>query len=345
MGEQMKRVLLIGGTGTLGSYASTELLIMGFHVDCIARREMTAYNRNFTYIQGPVEDELLQRLFSKNHYDCIADFSEYPDWKRYPERGELLLKNTDQLIFLSSYRVYADCQHPITEEAPQIYKVLEDQRFLNEETYAVPKSHIEDYLRGSGYQNWTVIRPVISFSHFRFDLVTQGSMVMLPRILQHKKVLLPECCKNVPAGLCWAGDIGKMIARLCCNPKALCEAYTLSTGEKHTWGEIADLYAEITGAEFEWTDTETYLSVATRRRYMDRCILLYDRIWDRTVDNSKVLAATGLTFGDFAGIREGLIREFQFMMDRPDLYARTDTETAREVNSRIDAYFAGKETE
>lgn len=339
----MKRVLLIGGTGTLGSYASTELLLMGYHVDCIARRDQTIYNRAYTYIRGTSDDELLVELFKKKHYDCIVDFSEYPDWKRYPERGELLLKNTDQLVFLSSYRVYADLQHPITEDAPQLYKVSEDQSFLEQETYAIPKSHEEDFLRESGYRNWTIIRPVISFSHFRFDLVTQSSMVMLPRILQHKKVLLPECCKNVTAGLCWAGDIAKLIARLCCSEKTLGEAFTLSTGESFTWGEIAGMYTDITGLEFEWTDIETYLSVATRRRYMDRCILLNDRIWDRTIDNSKVLAATGMRSEDFAGIREGLIREFQFMMDRPDVYARTDTEIAGEVNNRIDAYFSEKD--
>ena len=341
----MKKVLLIGGTGTLGSYTATELLTMGYHVDCIARRDMTVYNRNYTYIQGTVTDELLQELFQKTHYDCIMDFSEYPDWETYPQRGELLLQNTDQLIFLSSYRVYADCEHPITEEAPQIYKVVDDRDFLAQESYAIPKSHEEDFLRGSGYKNWTIVRPVISFSHFRFDLVTQRSMVMLPRILQRKKVLLPECCRDVVAGVCWAGNVGKMLARLCCNEKALGEAYTLGTGEKYTWGEVADMYTEITGLEFEWTDIETYLSVATRRRYMDRCILLYDRAWDRTVDNAKVMAVTGLRPEDMVGIREGLIREFQLLMARPDIYARTDTDYAREVNARLDEYFAGKETE
>ena len=341
----MKRVLLIGGTGTLGSYAATELLTMGYRVDCIARRDMMVYNRNYTYIQGTATDELLEQLFEKTRYDCIVDFNEYPDWKAYPKRGELLLKNTDQLIFLSSYRVYADCQHPITEDAPQLYKVVEDQKFLEEETYAIPKSHEEDYLRGSGYSNWTIVRPVISFSHFRFDLITQSSMVMLPRILQHKKVLLPECCRDVVAGVCWAGNVGKMLARLCCNEKALGEAYTLGTGEKYTWGEVANMYTEVTGLEFEWTDIETYLSVATRRRYMDRCILLYDRIWDRTVDNSKVMEATGMRSEDVVGIKEGLIREFQMMMDRPDIYARTDTDYAKEVNARLDVYFAEKETE
>ena len=77
----MKRVLLIGGTGTLGSYAATELLTMGYRVDCIARRDMMVYNRNYTYIQGTATDELLKQLFEKSRYDCIVDFNEYPDWK------------------------------------------------------------------------------------------------------------------------------------------------------------------------------------------------------------------------------------------------------------------------
>jgi len=336
----MKNVLLIGGTGTLGSYTSAELLTLGYHVDCIARRAVTSYNRNYTYIQSAVDDELLKGLFEKNRYDSIVDFSEYPDWQSYKTRGELLLKNTGQLIFLSSYRVYADCQHPITENAPQLYEVLQDRDVLENETYAIPKSHIEEYLRNSGYHNWTIVRPVISFSHFRFDMVTQSSMVMLPRILQHKEVLLPECCKDVIAGVCWAGNIGRMIARLCCSQDTLGEDYTLSTGEKYTWGEIADMYADVTGLKFRWTDIDTYLSVATRRRYMDKCILLYDRIWNRDIDNTKVLRATGLKPEDFVGIRQGLIWEFQLMMDRPDLYNRTDTEIAREVNDRIDLYLA-----
>ena len=179
----MKKVLLIGGTGTLGSYTATELLTMGYHVDCIARRDMTVYNRNYTYIQGTVTDELLQELFQKTRYDCIMDFSEYPDWETYPQRGELLLQNTDQLIFLSSYRVYADCEHPITEEAPQIYKVVDDRDFLAQESYAIPKPHEEDFLRGSGYKNWTIVRPVISFSHMTLSSLNKPNTHSAPKRL------------------------------------------------------------------------------------------------------------------------------------------------------------------
>lgn len=334
-----KRVLLIAGAGTLGGYTSLELLKMGYHVDCIALEDLTSFNKNYTYIKGKVTDELLKDLFSKNHYDCIVDFIHYPDWKNYPERGKLLLENTDQLIFLSSYRVYADEMHPVREDAPQLLYTCKDQKFLETEDYAVPKSHNEDFLRASGYKNWTIIRPVISFSRYRFDIVTQNSRVMLPRILQGKTVMLPEVSKDKVAGVCWAGNTGKIIAHLCCNEKALGEAFTISSADNMTWGEMADIYTELTGLKFAWVDTETYLKVATLNDYPAQCIMLYDRVWDRTIDNSKVLAATGLTKQDFTPIKEALIYEFNYMMDRPDLIEKYNDEEAILTNKRLDEYF------
>ena len=75
---------------------------------------------------------------------------------------------------------------------------------------------------------------------------------------------------------------------------------------------------------------ETYLSVATRRRYMDRCILLYDRIWDRTIDNSKVLAATGLEQSGLMRLYDGLKKEI----------ARCPKDYQWRVNAAMDEYLA-----
>ena len=336
-----KRILLIGGCGTLGSYTSEELLLLGHHVDCLDRRDgIVSYNSNYTYIKGSADNDVLADIFRNRRYDCIVDFMEYPDDSVYPARGELLLQNTDQLVFLSSYRVYADKQHPVTESAPRIFDVTQDREVLENETYAIPKARIENWLRARSCHNWTILRPVISFSHTRLDLVTQGSRTILPSIREHRKLLLPEISRNKTAGLCWAGDTGRLIAHLCCNEKAIGETFTVSTGEKKTWEQVADLYSELTGLEYKWIDTETYLSVATRRRYMDRCILLFDRAWDRAVDNSKIMTATGLRPEDFAGIRKGLIHELQFLADRPEMACLCDDEVSRDLNERICAFLA-----
>lgn len=118
----------------------------------------------------------------------------------------LLSANTEHLIFLSSYRVYADLQHPITETAPQLYDVVSDKNFLENEDYAIPKSKCERFIsEESDRPDWTVVRPVISFSEKRFDIV----FAHLPEAIKNhittaKPLLLPEVTKNLTAGLDWA---------------------------------------------------------------------------------------------------------------------------------------------
>ena len=91
--------------------------------------------------------------------------------------------------------------------------------------------------------------------------------------------------------------------------------------------------------EFEWVDIDTYLENATANHYMNRCILMYDRVYDRDVDCSKVLKATGLTAADFLTVKEGITYELNYILDRPDLVARFNTEEAQMVNAKMDRYF------
>ena len=70
-----------------------------------------------------------------------------------------------------------------------------------------------------------------------------------------------------------------------------------------TWGQVAEIYRELTGVNIAWIDTQTYLEKYHKN---DPYILLYDRLLDRRIDNSKVLQATGLSKKDFLSIREGV---------------------------------------
>jgi hypothetical protein len=57
------------------------------------------------------------------------------------------------------------------------------------------------------------------------------------------------------------------------------------------------------GAKFQWVSLDEY-----RRATDDFNLyaLLYDRLFDRVIDNTKILAATGLTPADFTPIKEGI---------------------------------------
>ena len=298
----MKKVLLIAGGGTLGRYTAKELLNKGCAVDVICLEDYTSNNPKLCYHKAKADLNYLTEFLKDKYYDGIVNFIHYYVPEMYKPVHKLLTSKTDQLIFLSSYRVYAESKQPLTEEAPFLADVVEDEEFLKSEDYAVPKAICEKFLREeSGTENWTVVRPVISFSDKRFDLVTVSGHEIIDAARSGKTVILPEAAKNLTAGLDWAGNSGKLIANLLFKKECLGEAYTVSSGQNLTWGEVADIYTRLTGVNFRWADTEEYVSTGHGGNG-----LFYDRLYDRAVDNTKILKATGFKNEDFTSIEDGI---------------------------------------
>ena len=298
----MKKVLLIAGGGTLGTYTAKELLNKGCAVDVICLEDYTSNNPKLCYHKAKADLNYLTEFLKDKYYDGIVNFIHYYVPEMYKPVHKLLTSKTDQLIFLSSYRVYAESKQPLTEEAPFLADVVEDEEFLKSEDYAVPKAICEKYLREeSDTKNWTVVRPIISFSDKRFDLVTVSGHEIIDAARSGKTVILPEAAKNLTAGLDWAGNSGKLIANLLFKKECLGEAYTVSSGQNLTWGEVADIYTRLTGVNFRWADTEEYVSTGHGGNG-----LFYDRLYDRAVDNTKILKATGFKNEDFTSIEDGI---------------------------------------
>lgn len=306
----MKKVLLIAGGGTLGTYVSEELLRLGHSVDVICPEEKTSTDARLKFYRAYGTEEFLKELFREKRYDGIVNFIHYSNAEEYKTVHKLLSDNTDHLIFLSSYRVYADLEHPVTENAPTLFETLTDEDFLANEDYAVPKAKAEKFIREeSGSKNWTIVRPVISFSERRFDIVTINAHNVIEYQREGKVMYLPEKVKNLTAALDWAGNSGKLIANLLFKKEALCEAFTISSGQNLTWGEVADIYTEVIGTKFEWIDTDEWLK---NPDYIKNSYwaAVYDRFYDRMIDNSKVMKVTGLKKEDFLSVREGIEIEF-----------------------------------
>ena len=200
--DATKRVLLIAGGGTLGTYTAQELLSKGVCVDIICLEDHVSDDPRLRYIKEYVSMELLESLFAKHHYDGIVNFIHYKKIEDYKPYHELLIQNTDHLIFLSSYRVYADEQHPITEDAPRLADVLNDPEFFEKEKYALPKAKCEDYLRKEhAGEPWTIVRPVISFSDRRLDLLLYSGKDVLKYPRRNEEMI--DICDAVL--VIWAG--------------------------------------------------------------------------------------------------------------------------------------------
>ncbi len=310
-----KKVLLIAGGGTLGTHTSNELLRLGASVDIICPEEKVSNDPRLVFHRSLVTRELLDELFSKYHYDGVVDFIHYKDPEEYKEMYNYLRGHVDHIIFLSSYRVYANTKGMINEESPRLLDVETDKEFLAKENYAIPKSICEDWLRSEKKgEHWTIVRPVISFSHTRLDLLMYTGTEILRAVEAGKTLLMPKTVKDFGAGLDWAGNSGKLIANLLFKPHTYGETYTIYSGHGSTWGEIAAAYEEVTGVNIAWVEEDEYVaSIPFDKTPWKIDGWYHDRRFERRIDASKVLAATGLTQADFRTVADGIRYELDIL--------------------------------
>ncbi len=323
-----KKVLVIGATGVMGRHLIPHLADRGYEIDAVSLDDVAENRPNVNRIKlNAKENKLVYRkLVSGKRYDGIVDFMMYPtneiiDYLPYA------LDNTDHYLFFSSYRVYDDKETPLTETSPRLYDDPEKVLLHNSDDYAIFKARGENVIRSFTRNNWTILRPVILYSLMRYPLVTLEAPDTVGRAFAGKAVILPEQARNVRAALAWGGDIARMIAGLLFNENARGETYLAGSAEPRTWGEIADDYREICGLKTVWVDKEEYIRILMPdSRFSWQ--LDYDRLFDRVIDNSKILAATGMKQSELIPLRAGLEQEI----------ARCPRDRQWPVNAAMDAY-------
>ena len=326
-----KKILVIGATGAMGQYLVPRLLDMGYSVDAVALDTLPLVHPNLrsSILNGYDENAVREQL--KNGYHGIVDFMLYTDDKQFEDRIPMFLDNTDHYIFLSTYRTYANEEHPIKETSPLLADVLTpEQQAIRYDDYCLYKAREERMLHASGRKNYTIIRPAITYSVGRYQLTTLEAPVLIPRIREGKTVLLPEEAMSVQATMSWAGDIATMIARLLFNPANFGETFTVATAEHHAWGEIAEYYRKLTGMKYAIIPKEDFLSVWGTGGLGNRWQLEYDRLFDRIMDNTKILNATGMKQSELKPLYEGLELVLGQLGDRQFKHSPT--------NDRMDAY-------
>lgn len=328
-----KKILVPGGTGAMGVYLVPELLKMGYEVDVIALDDMESSDPKLRYIKANAKDKEYIAEMLKNGYDAVVDFMTYWSKEERDTFPKLYLENTKHYIFLSTYRVYANEEHPIKETSPRILDVATDEDILNSGDYCIHKAQSEEFLKASGFTNWTAVRPAITYSKKRFQLVTLEMELVVRRMLEGKTLVLPEPAMDIEATMSWAGDVAKMIAKLLFNPKAMCEIYSVCTSEHHTWREVAEIYKEIGGLKILTVDTDTFLDILSPGNIVARRQLTLDRYYDRIMDNSKILEVTGMKRSELMPLKDGLKKEFD-ALDKNIEWAPND------AYNRMDEYLA-----
>jgi len=307
----MKKILVLGAGGAMGQYLVPHLDALGYEIYAVDLNEKESDKKNIKWIKANVFEEGALDELLKGGYDGIVDFMTYGAGN-FCEYAPKFLANTDQYFYLSSCRVYANEEIPVKESSPRLLDVSEDEAFLSTNDYSLYKAKGENWLRESGYKNWTIVRPATTYSYKRYQLVTTEASLNVGRTREGKKVVVPIQAKDKPATLSWGGDVAEMLSKLLFKDEALANDYNVATAEYHTWGEIADMYKDICGMEVVWVDKEDYLwclnpEKPSKMRYQ----LEYARMFDRITDNTKVLNATGMKQENLMPLYDGLKMEIE----------------------------------
>lgn len=298
-----RKILLLGGTGAIGVYLCKYLAQEPDTQLYISSRSSKTDQGNIHYLQGNAKDlRFLQDTILRIKPDAIVDFMVW-NTKQFAEVCPLLLKNAAHYLFLSSYRVFAE-QNPLTEHSPRWLDVCKDETYLKTDEYALTKARQENILRQSGQKNWTILRPSITYSTNRFQFGCLEANTFCLRSFQGLPVIMPKEMLDKQTTLTWAGDTACLIEKLIFNAQAYGEDFNLATAEHHTWREIAGYYQEILGMRVQEISLTQYINVVGSS-WQTR----YDRMLNRTLDNSKVLAVTGTNQSQFMPLKKGLQQE------------------------------------
>lgn len=284
-----KRALLLGGTGAMGMRLQS-LLTEKFEVVVTTRTKRESTD-DVCFIQGNAKDVNFLKKVLVEKWDVIVDFMVYST-KDFDKRIDLLLDATDQYVYLSSARVYADAGcNRLCENSPRLLDVVREEAYLATDEYALSKARQENMLFTSGRKNWTVIRPTLTYNKSKLQLGAYEKENWLYRALHGRSIVFSKDMMDVTFVMCHGDDVAQGIAAVVGNPKAFGEIYNVMGEENITWSEVLEIYLGV---------LKNYKKITPKVIFTEKCTnltvpgseykLKYGRYLNRFYDSSKIRA-------------------------------------------------------
>ena len=218
-----------------------------------------------------------------------------------------LLASTDHYIWFSSCRVYADSKKPLTEESPRLLETTKDMTFLSTNRYAMRKARQEELIVRSGYHNYTIIRPYITYSDSRLQLGIYEKEQWLYRILKGRSLVVNKNILYKKTCLTYGLDVAKAVSKCIANPAAMGKVVQIASSETKTWYEILKLYLSVI-KEKRGIIPNIYVSDSMRpidELYEGGYNTIYDRVYNRSFESKLVEKIIGEQI-HYVDMQEGL---------------------------------------
>jgi nucleoside-diphosphate-sugar epimerase len=325
------KVLFIGGTGLISSACAERALELNI--------EVTIFNRGVSKIipvpekvhllLGDIHGDLghIKDLLGSQHFDAVVDFVAFT--RKDAERDiRLFHGKTGQFVFISSASAY--------QKPPRHFVITENTPLENPYwEYSRNKIACEDLLMQE-YQNngfpVTIVRPSLTYGPSHIPLCLESwnyPYTLLDRMKKGKPVIIPGDGTSLWV-ITWNADFAKGFVGLLGNPKAIGEAFTITSDEVRTWNYF---YEEVARA-LEVKLHPVYIASDLLAEYDPdlRGSLIGDKVNSVVFDNTKIKSLVP-EFNCTVPWAEGVRRSIKWF--EADLTRCTVDEQANQLWDRI----------
>lgn len=281
------KVLILGGTGAMGKH-----LVDLLSEERIDVHVTTRSNRNdeesIHYIIGDAHDDIFISNLLEKSWDVIVDFMSYTT-EEFSNRVKKLLNSTKQYIFLSSSRVYADSQTAINESSARLLDICKDEKYLQTDEYALSKARQENVLKNSLKNNWTIIRPYITYSETRLQLGVLEKEYWLYRALHGRTIVFSKDIASRTTTLTYGYDVACGIKSIIGKEEAIGQIFHITSEKSLTWNEVYDVYQTVFINTLGYKPNIVYSHLQPFLTcHPFKYQVIYDRLFDRVFDNNKI---------------------------------------------------------
>lgn len=311
------KILVLGGTGAIGVHLVHLLSTAGCSITVTSRVDRISNHADVKYIKGNAKDIYFLKTLMDFRWDVIVDFMSYKTVE-FESNLNTILPFTGQYIFLSSSRVFAESHVPINESALKIIDVIHDEEYLKTDEYALAKARQERVLLNSEYKNWTIVRPYITYDINRLQLGVLEKEEWLYRILNGRTSVLPRDILAYTTTLSHGIDVSSAIFSLIGRKDALCEDFNIASSYSLSWSEVLNIYKTVLENKkritprFKLVDIDDFLRF---RSGVTKYQVIFDRLYNRTFDNSKIVQFMGVE--NFAKPEIALLGCISEFLDNP----------------------------
>lgn len=330
------KVLFIGGTGIISTAVSKLALEKGVDLYLFNRNNQTEFIPDGAkIIKGDIRKEDEAREILKDHsFDVVVNWIAFT-----PEHIETDLRlfrgKTNQYIFISSASAY---QKPaenfiITEKTPLSNPFWE---------YSRNKIACEELLFNEYRQNGfpaTIVRPSHTYGNTLIPCIInshKSRWSVVERIKSGKKIIVPGDGTSLWV-LTHNSDFAKAFVGIMGHPKAIGEAFHITSDEALTWDQITNLIGEAVGVAPDIVHISTdFITTCIPELHSE---LVGDKIGSVFFDNSKVKELVP-DFKATTPVREGMKQTIAWYMKHPELLW-LDEEWDKQCDKLIAAHEAG----